>query len=217
MLPFIAQWGGGGGQPGHALTGGLRCEAEIRIVHIMNTRYMLPFAAGLVAVLSGCVTTQDTSSPPPASQADVHYLREELRRFNSRLDASDAEVGRLTGELRASRAGQPEAASAAQVLAMQAQIDDLQRQIRSLDAARIQDKKDIYDDISKKVASLLKTQSPPPSRAASQSGYEHVVQAGESLSAIAAVYKVNVSAIVQANNLKSADQIFVGQKLFIPD
>ncbi len=183
----------------------------------MNYRFILPFAAGLAAVLSGCVTTQDTSAPPPASQADVHYLREELRRFNARLDASDAEVGRLTGEMRASRSGQPETASASQVQAMQAQIDDLQRQIRALDAARIQDKKDIYDDISKKVASLLKTPPASSSRSASQSGYEHVVQAGESLSAIAAAYKVKVSAIVQANNLKSADQIFVGQKLFIPD
>lgn len=183
----------------------------------MKTHLLLPLAAGLALATAGCVTTQQSMDPPPASQADVHYLREELRRLSARLDATDGEVGRMASEIRPTRAGQPDAASATQVQAMQAQLDDQQRQIRALDAARGQDKKQIYDDISKKVTSLLKTSAPAASRATSQSGYEHVVQAGESLSAIAAAYKASVPAIVKANNLKSADQIFVGQTLFIPD
>ena len=43
------------------------------------------------------------------------------------------------------------------------------------------------------------------------------MQAGESLSKIAAAYGVKMDVIVQENGLKSADSIFVGQKLFIPD
>ncbi|MDD2241081.1 MAG: LysM peptidoglycan-binding domain-containing protein [Kiritimatiellae bacterium] len=183
----------------------------------MKPHLLFPLAAGLALASAGCVTTQQAMDPPPASQADVQYLREELRRLSARLDATEGEVGRMASEIRSSRSGQPATASASQVQAMQAQIDDQQRQIRALDAARGQDKKQIYDDISKKVASLLKTAPPPSSRSASQSGYEHVVQAGESLSAIAAAYKATISAIVKANNLKSADTIFVGQTLFIPD
>jgi LysM repeat protein len=44
----------------------------------------------------------------------------------------------------------------------------------------------------------------------------HVVQAGESLSGIAATYGTTVDAIVQANNLTDADAISEGQALIIP-
>jgi LysM repeat protein len=44
----------------------------------------------------------------------------------------------------------------------------------------------------------------------------HVVQAGETLSGIAAIYGTTVDAIVQANNLTDADDISEGQALIIP-
>ena len=191
-----------------------------------NLIHLLPLAAGLALAGTGCATMpdEDYADAPSASQAEVGYLREEIRRLNARLDASAAELGRVQGDVQSARASQPDTASAAQVQALQTQIEDLQRQIRALDAARVQDKKDIYDDISKKIATLLKSSSSsaaarPASkpRSSSQSGIEHVVQPGESLSKIAAAYKVSMSVIVEENGLKSADSIFVGQKLFIPD
>ena len=182
---------------------------------------LLPLVAGLAFAGAGCVTTEEID--PPASQADVGYLREEIRRLNARLDAADAELGRVQGDVVSARAGQPDTASAAQVREVQTQLDDLQRQIRALDAARVQDKKEIYDDISKKVASLLKSSaSAPPARpaakprSASQSGIEHVVQAGESLSKIASAYGVKLDVIMAENGLTNANSIRVGQKLFIP-
>ncbi len=194
----------------------------------MNTHLkLLPLAAGLAFAATGCVTTENYDAPPPASQADVGYLREEIRRLNARLDASDAELGRVHADIASSRASQPDVASASQVQTLQGQIDDLQRQLRALDAARVQDKKEIYDDISKKVAGMMKSSSSgssggsttrPATRSGSQTGWEHVVQSGESLSKIAAAYSVKMSVIVDANGLKSIDApIFVGQKLFIPD
>jgi len=48
-----------------------------------------------------------------------------------------------------------------------------------------------------------------------EQGYEHVVEKGQSLSAIAKAYGVTVDKIKQANNLKS-DILHIGQKLFIP-
>jgi LysM repeat protein len=186
----------------------------------------LPLLAGLALAGTGCVTTQEPQGPPPASQADIGYLREEIRRLNARLDASDAELGRLHAENASSRAGQPATASAAQMQSVQSQVEDLQRQLRALDSARVQDKKEIYDDISKKVANLMKSApasssgggtTRPASRSGTQTGWEHVVQPGESLSKIAAAYKVKMAVLVEANGLKSADNIFVGQKLFIPD
>lgn len=190
-----------------------------------NHFHLLPLALGLALAGAGCTTLPEANEPPPASKADVNYLREEIRRLAARVDASEAELGRVQGDALSARSSQPAYASAAQVQSAQTQLDDLQRQIRALDAARVQDKKDIYDDISKKIATLLKASPPTASsarssskpRSPSQSGIEHVVKAGESLSKIAGAYGVKMNVLVEENGLKSPDSIFVGQKLFIPD
>jgi LysM repeat protein len=44
----------------------------------------------------------------------------------------------------------------------------------------------------------------------------HVVKSGESLSVIAGKYRVELTQLCQANNLTSADMIYVGQRLWIP-
>ncbi|MDD5557733.1 MAG: LysM peptidoglycan-binding domain-containing protein [bacterium] len=48
------------------------------------------------------------------------------------------------------------------------------------------------------------------------SGWEHTVAAGETLAAIAKKYEARLGDIVEANDLKDADLIRPGQKLFIP-
>lgn len=190
----------------------------------MKNTFLFPLAVALSLAGAGCTTLPEQDAPPPASQADVSYLREEIRRMNARIDSSEAELGRVQGDVMASQSSQPAYASSAQLQSVQGQLDDLQRQIRALDAARAADKKEIYDDISKKLASLLKSApaassaaAKPAKRSGSQSGIEHVVQPGESLSKIAAAYGVSMSVIVQENGLASPDSIRVGQKLFIPD
>ena len=194
----------------------------------MKNHFRPALLSGALALAgTGCVSTPDRDAPPPATQADVSYLREEIRRLNARIEASESELGRVQGEVVAAQSSQPAYASAGQVQSLETQIADLQRQIRALDAARATDKKEIYDDISKKIATLLKSapaasasrgaSSSAKPRSGSQTGIEHVVQAGESLSKIAAAYGVKMDVIVQENGLKSADSIFVGQKLFIPD
>jgi len=52
--------------------------------------------------------------------------------------------------------------------------------------------------------------------AVSGTGYEHVVKEGETLSAIAAAYKVKPAAIIEANDLANPNALRAGQKLFIP-
>ena len=186
---------------------------------------LLPLAAALLAA-PGCTTMVASDDDEPlATRADVEYLRGEIRRLNDRQSASESEFGRFQGEMMSAQAGQSAYASAAQVQSLQTQLEDLQRQIRALDAARAQDQKEIYDDISKKIATILKTSAPAPSRSSaparprsgSQSGIEHVVQPGESLSKIAAAYGVKMDVIVQENGLSDPGNIRVGQKLFIPD
>ena len=55
------------------------------------------------------------------------------------------------------------------------------------------------------------------SQAKQKSGYTHVVEAGQTISAIAQAYKVSVTSIMKANKIKDATKIRVGQELFIPD
>ena len=189
----------------------------------MKNAFRLFPLAWVLAAAAGCATMVESDDAPVASQADVDYLRGEIRRLNARVEASESEVGRVQSSVQASQSSQPGYASAAQVQSLQTQLEDLQRQIRALDAARAQDKKEIYDDISKKISTILKTSAPSaraaPSRprSGSQSGIEHGVQPGESLSKIAAAYGVKMDVIVQENGLSDPGNIRVGQKLFIPD
>jgi LysM repeat protein len=54
-----------------------------------------------------------------------------------------------------------------------------------------------------------------PAAGGTEQGYEHVVEKGQTLSAIAKAYNTTVDAIKKSNNLKN-DTVYIGQKLFIP-
>jgi len=198
----------------------LRGVSEKSILLPMKKLFLLlPATLGLVWAGTGCVSPQE-AGPPPASQADVNYLRGEIRRLNARMEATDAELGRIQGNFMATRSSQPSMASAAQLQSVKTEVDDLQRQIRAVDAARAKDKKQIYDDLSKKISNMLKSSvssSRSYTRSGTRSGIEHVVKPGQSLSQIAAAYKVKASVIVAENNLKNPNAIYAGQTLFIPD
>lgn len=189
----------------------------------MKTMPLFPLLLAVIVGSTGCASLMPADDQPPAAtQAEVAYLRSEIHRLQARLDASDAELGRVLSDVNSGRSSQAAYVTADQLQAVKAQLDSLQSQLRAVDAARAQDKKDIYDDITKKVAALMAQRAASaPSQAASrsgrQTGIEHVVQPGESLSKIAAAYKVSMKVIMQENNLTNAEVIRVGQKLFIPD
>ena len=88
--------------------------------------------------------------------------------------------------------------------------------IRAVETARAKDRDEIVGILSKRMAELLEQQQKAP---VYQTGREHTVQQGETLSEIARAYGVTVNAIVGANKtLKTADTVIrPGQKLFIPE
>jgi N-acetylmuramoyl-L-alanine amidase len=77
----------------------------------------------------------------------------------------------------------------------------------------------VADETTKVVNTIAKQNRPKPSRTskAMPAGayYEHKVERGQTLSAIARAYKVSVNDIKTANKLKS-DIIHIGQILLIP-
>ena len=145
-----------------------------------------------------------------ARELDVVKARGEavdfhLQQINTRLD-------RLEGTVR--ETGAP-----------QADIAALRREVEQLREDRTLLKKEIVDELSREFAKLLAVQNAAPAASATrgaartqgrQAGYEHKVQAGQTLSEIASAYKVSVDKIKQANGLNS-DIIRVGQVLFVPD
>ena len=97
-----------------------------------------------------------------------------------------------------------------------------------MDAARERDKQEIVDKLSSKITQIVgsskssgssarKQSAKKSSSSSSQTGYEHEVQAGETLSAIAAAYGVTSKVILDNNDIKDPNRLRVGQKLFIPD
>ncbi|VAW14095.1 hypothetical protein MNBD_ALPHA12-1862, partial [hydrothermal vent metagenome] len=60
------------------------------------------------------------------------------------------------------------------------------------------------------------SQPAPQLRVIEQTQFQHTIEAGESLYAIARRYGVTTDAIAKVNNISSPDQISVGQKLIIP-
>ena len=97
---------------------------------------------------------------------------------------------------------------------VKSRLDEIERLLDGAEAARIRDKQESLDLLSTQISEILKSQQPAH---LSDTGYEHVVEAGQTLSDIALAYKVRVQSIVQANNLPNANNITAGQKLFIPE
>lgn len=182
-------------------------------------RYSILALSGIVwAALAGCVSPYGAEEEELRRQADQVRQQEQNQRLQGQLENHQTEIDALRAEmdgLRRDRTSQGE------VRAVQGRLDEMDRRLRESEAARVRDREEIVNRLSKQMADLLQRSgsgrsSSSGSRAVSGSGYEHEVKAGESLSRIAAAYGVSVQVIQDANQMKS-DVIRVGQKLFIPD
>lgn len=177
---------------------------------------------GILLFSSGCVINPtEQRMAMQREREDSLMLQEDLRRMKARLDALEMETQRLSQQV--NTAGNEQARSVqSQMQGINASLEDLQRRIQAVDAAREGDKKQIVDNLSRKITEVMSKQasssrgSPPSRRSVSNEGYEHTVQAGETLSAIAKAYGARSDDIIQANNLQSADMLRIGQVLFIP-
>lgn len=174
-------------------------------------------------LLNGCLATYgvQTTEMEAAFREDIRLLQEENQRLKGRLEGFDLELERLQRATEALHTA-PAGPSVAEVQALQQRLAAVETQLRALDAARERDRKEIIDTLSSKLAPVVSakprpTSNPAPARrAATQEGYEHIVESGQTLSAIAAAYNVSPKAIIDANNLTNPNSLRVGQKLFIP-
>ncbi|HMO04058.1 MAG TPA: LysM peptidoglycan-binding domain-containing protein [Kiritimatiellia bacterium] len=186
--------------------------------------FQTSLAAAALLAASGCIVDPAEQRRVAQQQTeDSLILQEDLRRIRARLESLESDFQRLQQQVSTSN-NDLARANQSQLAGFNATLDELNKRIRAVDAAREADKREIVDSLSKKISTMMSTaparsSSPSqaaPRRAVSNEGYEHVVGPGETLSAIAKAYGARTEDIIQANGLKSADVLRVGQKLFIP-
>lgn len=187
---------------------------------------ILPMLMALAA-MTGCETMYGRGA---SEERQRDLLRQELERKQLQQDTAAAQstirsleshMGQI--DLRVERL---EATSRSSAWASREDVDDLRRSVdalrREIESAKAEHER-LRSEIVSGVEGLLKdrfakasAQQPRRQQMQQLSGYEHKVEAGQSLSTIAHSYGVSVSKIKEANSLKS-DVIRVGQILFIPD
>ncbi len=98
--------------------------------------------------------------------------------------------------------------------------DDIAALKADLNAVRSQQdamRGEIIEDLTTRIKKIAAQQQKVTEKPAQKSGYNHTVEAGQTISAIAEAYKVTPSSIIKANKITDPTKIRVGQKLFIPD
>jgi LysM repeat protein len=191
---------------------------------IQKTNTWIPFCMGmtglLVIFLSGCATYDTTARTATQEREDLLLLREDVNKCKSRLETMEIEQQKIMADIQQLRSKSSDEAT-------RAKLDEMERRIAALDAARANDRKEIIEQISANVAKMMAGAPTPKtspkttpkatsSSSATATGYEHIVKEGETLSAIAAAYKVKSAVIIEANDLKQPYLLRKGQKLFIP-
>ncbi|HQQ05104.1 MAG TPA: LysM domain-containing protein [Kiritimatiellia bacterium] len=175
-------------------------------------------AAMMVLWGAGCETiAQQRRRQEMYEQEDKRLVQESMRRIEGRVETLEFELERIQQEL--GRTQDAAAASArAATESLEPRMGRMESRMAALEKQREQDRQELVDSLSKKMADIMKTSS-SAGRSAKRSGYgyEHTVEAGQTLSEIAAAYGVSVQRILEENNLKNANLLKVGQVLFIPE
>jgi len=97
-----------------------------------------------------------------------------------------------------------------------AEVENMKRALAEIKADRERLRQEIINQLAPKISEAINSSR---ARAPVSSGgeyYEHVVQSGETLSAIASTYGVSVASIISANKIKDAHLIRAGQKILVP-
>lgn len=142
-------------------------------------------------------------------QSDVDDLRAQVYQLDSRIQALEESNQRLHADMESLRVSNAE-----HMRNVDEEVSAVKKRVDASESARNRMKDHIISDLSKKMANVISKQVPG---SAGEVGRYHVVEKGDTLSAIATAYHANVDAIVKANGLKNANAIRVGQKLFIPE
>ena len=184
----------------------------------------LAFLALLCAALATPALAQRggrTATLSPTSQAfaqqaqTLRDLQFSINALAARFDALEQQQTTLAGRIAALERA-PGGASKEELAAVRSDLAALKTSQEKM-------RGEIVEDLTGKIAAISKREADAraaaakAAAAAQKSGYNHTVEAGQTLSAIADAYKVPVRTIMKANKISDPSKLRVGQKLFIPD
>jgi LysM repeat protein len=185
-------------------------------------------------LVSGCETSNSSTSirkerylqqQLARSQESSKNYERQIEKMSMKIDALQDEYAGLVSTINAVNKNMSTLSQ--QNIQLDSKITDLRKQLSAEQQARQTAINNMIDLVSKKTASAINAankaaQTRNTSSSSSKKGpvgggdySEHKVEAGHTLSAIAAAYKVKVSDIRKANKLKN-DMIRIGQILYIP-
>jgi LysM repeat protein len=171
---------------------------------------------GVLAAGSGCETLSGQQQRVAQTRLynEVANQQTLIQRLEQRLDGMEAEREALYGQMAALQQALTASDSRrhAELAAVHAQLTAQAQAQESL-------RRELADELSGRMAKILQSQAAAAASAGGrkQAGYVHTVTTGQTLSVIAREYKTTTAAIVKENNLRSPDDIKVGQELFIPE
>lgn len=153
-----------------------------------------------VIILSSCQTIEQSRQTEARRQVEQRYIDERNNRLQGDVNVLREDLTVLREEV--------------------SSLKETVNEIRSLSLEseeKFRHAKANQEKVIDNLRSLLKSELSSISDTNNKDieGHEHVVESGHTLSAIALAYGSTVTAIKQANKLDS-DDIYVGQRLFIP-
>jgi len=175
---------------------------------------------------------EPTSALAQGSSLDTRALREDCRRLQSQLadlleahNALKSELSKFRSEVRQLRA---QTATKDPAAVTRADLEGLAKSIREVDRKRIQDKDLILKEMQALLRSTPTGAKPPTAPAHSEKGFDHTVEAGQTISAIIAAYntklkrqdvkkRITLKSVLDANPNLNPRTMRIGQSLFIPD
>ncbi len=180
------------------------------------TLQLLAVALSPILLSIGCVTSSpDTAATERARlRTEVSYLNQNLDQMKNRLDIVQEEQEQLLRELNRLR----ETVREDHQVEQRQLRNDMEQQFAEFERRRETERNHIIEQVTQRIsAHLERTSAPAAGTGRTEHGRYHEVQAGETLSEIAAAYQVRANVIVQANDLENPDRLRIGQRLFIPD
>ena len=140
-------------------------------------------------------------------------------------NALKSELSKFRSEVRQLRAQTATKDSAA---VTRADLEGLAKSIREVDRKRIQDKDLILKEMQALLRSTPTGAKPPTAPPHSEKGFDHTVEAGQTISAIIAAYntklksqgvkkRITLKSVLDANPNLNPRTMRIGQSLFIPD
>ena len=141
---------------------------------------------------------------------DITNLKASVERLEQRLDGIEAGREDVYEQISDSQASRERSATQHAT-----EIEALNSKLIAQKKAQALREKQMVSNLSKTMAGIIEKSA--ATSGGSVSGVEHPVQAGETLSEIAAAYGVKTKAIIKANRMKNPDDLKIGQLLIIPD